>query len=233
MFGKKLCAAALVLAPGAHAGSLEFSTSDLTSGRSLDNIKGSWGTSFALAGQDLKLDAAYDMKANRDFLKEATVSGAFDEVGYALTHNFASGASKLALTTKQMGAQFKAVLAGSKVLSTVSAKKSLSVADCAVSIEPEVNVADSSAKVKATASYALGAGAAINGELTSTNDGDVSTAFDISYSGEIDGRKVKAVVKPREQEAELTVVDSAIGVATATYAVGGEPSLKLKRSVSF
>jgi len=26
---------------------------------------------------------------------------------------------------------------------------------------------------------------------------------------------------------------SAIGVATATYAVGGEPSLKLKRSVSF
>ena len=109
---KVLCAALVPLASGG-APTFEFSSTDLTPGSwppELDNVKGSW--SGNINDGDMKLALSYDRKANKDFLKEATLSGSMAPVSYLLTQNFASGVSKLALSTKQAGATFKSVLSG-------------------------------------------------------------------------------------------------------------------------
>jgi hypothetical protein len=231
MMSKFACA--VLLLPGAHAGKLEFFSSDLNKECALDNIKASWGTSFTLAGQDLKLDAAYDRKAKSDFFKEATLSGAVDCVGYTATHSFATGLSKLTLTTKQFGANVKAVLKGSKVLSTLSATKDITVADIGIKLAPSYDLETSKGKVKASASYVVGSGATIHGELSATDEGTIDSTFDVELTRTLDGRDLSAVVRPLEQEAELQVTDAAIGTLKCSYATGASPKLTLKRAVSF
>jgi len=225
-----------------HAGSVEFSTSDLGQKPALDNIKAGWGTSFTVGGYPLKLAAAYDMKAKSTFLKEATLSGQAARVSYAVTQNFANGASKVALSAKHAGVTFKSVLSakvdvasawleGAKV-DSLSVSKGAQLSGVDLSFEPSLVPTKMLGRLKTTATYALGGGTSLSSELVATTEGAVE-ALDVAVATKLDGRPVSAKLQPLSMTAQLQVADKEIGVATATYTVGGVPKVSVKRAFSF
>jgi hypothetical protein len=227
----------------AEAGSIEFSSAALSAGSrpSLDNIKGSWGSDVSLGGVDAHFEAEFDKSENADFLNEASLSGNMDQVAYKVTQNFVSGVSKLALSTKQFGSTLKATVtsklkdaADTTKVDSVSATKGMNVGGVDLEFEPSFVPEGMSGTLKTTASYDLGSGASILGELSATNAGDISYDVEAKYSTDVEGRAVSATIKPLDQKATLEVADTQLGVATATYTVGDEkPTLTLKRSFAF
>jgi len=234
----------LALIGSAAAGSVEFSTTDLGKRRKIDNIKAGWSTAFSFAGQDLKLATVYDLKAKSDFLKEATLSGSMAPVSYLLTQNFASGVSKLALSTKQAGATFKSVLSGkidwssawleSCNVASVAVVKGAEVAGVNLSFEPSFTPGKKLGKVAVKAGYALGGGASLAAELVATTEGDMDIAnLELEYQTEYQGRPVSGTLEPLDQTATVVVTDEVYGIVTATYKLGGEPKVTAKRAFSF
>jgi hypothetical protein len=232
--------------PAVLAGSVEFSSTDLVGKKpSLDNVKASWGTKFSVAGMDLKIDTQYDQKAKPDFLKEATLSGTVAPVSYSVTQNFVSGASKLALSTKQAGATFKAVLSGkldvggawleSGKLDSVAITKAEKFQGIDITLEPSYTPAKQLGELKAQVKKALGSGLSVTGEAVATTGGAVSVKkVELALAKELDGRPVKAVVSPLSKVLEVQITDKDWGVATATYALGTNlPKVNVKRSFSF
>ena len=235
-----LAVALFVLAPGASGTSVEFSTSNLSQGPALDNVKAAWGTTVNVKGQAIKVSAAYDMKAKSDFIKEATVAGSISPVNVALTQNFASGVSKLALSAKAAGVTFKSVMTSkmssiveSAKLNSITAVKTANIGPVDLCFEPSFAVSQMVGSVRLLAEYSLGLGATLATDMSVTTEGAYDVDVDISYAGNLEGRPVSAVVKPLGKAAKLEVKDSQLGVVTATYTLGGTPKVTAKRAFSF
>merc|ERR1740117_2704333 len=60
---------------GTLAGTAEVSTSNLRSGASFDNLKASWGKKLSLGDFSTQLDCSYDYNDNKEFIKDAKLSG--------------------------------------------------------------------------------------------------------------------------------------------------------------
>jgi hypothetical protein len=145
-----------------------------------------------------KLSLLYDLKAKKDFIKEAKLAGAAKGVGYVLSHAIGKGVTGLTLTSKQKGHTLKAVGDSSDKLTSLSAKGSMSLAGHAIDYEPSFLVKKKATKLKLSA--ALGAGVSATGVVTATTAGKFSTAGDLSYDaslGEVRRRPTSACCAPR------------------------------------
>jgi len=98
----------------ASAGKAEFSTSNLCSKASLENVKATWDKKLDIAGHTTKLSCSYDLKAKQNFFSTASLSGTFKppfvSLGYDLSHSFKSGVQALKLSAAAKGAVVKAAV---------------------------------------------------------------------------------------------------------------------------
>jgi len=101
-----------------------------------------------------------------------------------------------------------------------------------LSFEPSLVPTKMLGRLKTTATYALGGGTSLSSELVATTEGAVE-ALDVAVATKLDGRPVSAKLQPLSMTAQLQVADKEIGVATATYTVGGVPKVSVKRAFSF
>jgi len=224
--------------PAVFAGlSATVSSSDLASGPGLGNLKATWDADLTLAGSKAKLSLLYDLKAKKDFIKEAKLAGAAKGVGYVLSHAIGKGVTGLTLTSKQKGHTLKAVGDSSDKLTSLSAKGSMSLAGHAIDYEPSFLVKKKATKLKLSA--ALGAGVSATGVVTATTAGKFSTAGDLSYDASLgEGRSLSATLEPASKSGEIELTDTATEpgatwVAAMSLAVGEKPGLTLRRSVKF
>jgi len=217
--------------------SATVSSSDLASGPAFGNLKATWDADLTMAGSKAKLSLLYDLKAKKDFIKEAKLAGALKGVGYTLSHAIGKGVTGLTLSTKQKGHTLKAVGDSSDKLTQVSAKGSASVGGYAIDYEPVYSLKKKSTKL--TLSAALGGGVSATGVVTATNAGAFSSGCDFSYDASLgEGRELSASVDPAAKSGEIEVTDTATEpgatwVAQMSLAMGEKPGLTLRRSVKF
>jgi hypothetical protein len=245
-----LCALLLSFAAVVSAGSIEISSSDLSSSdKSLDNIKASWSQVFSsklIPGSDTKLTAKYDRKERKDFVSEATLSGTLDKIKYAITTKFQGGVATEVETTTSDGTTFVAegslddvsTLSNIK-LTKVTATRKLSLSnllsggtqDCNLEVSHDVPASESKVKL----SSVLGSGVTASGELTSSS-GSSSLTYEVEYDTTLsEGRTLHATVVPGAGTGEIEYEDSATldATITATLPIGGTPSVTVKRSFGF
>lgn len=224
--------------PAAYGGvSATVFSSDLTSGPSLENVKATWDTDMVLGAHKTKLSLMYDLKAKKDFIKEAKLAGAFADVKYTLTHAIGKGLTGLTLTSKQAGHTLKMVGDTAHALTQVSAKGSYNVSDYELDYEPTYFI--KGRKSKLTLSTVLGGGVSATGSLVATNAGKVSTDFLLGYECSLsEGRELSAKMSPAKQAAVVEVTDTATEpgatwVAKLDLVTGGRPEISMRRSMKF
>jgi len=236
MLYKVACLATLGAVAG---GSIELSTNDLTkSSRSLDNIKAKWSQSLSLLGNDATVSAEYDRGERKDFVKEASLSGAISKVKYELTTRFGGNTGLTLETTTDDGTTVEAegslsTLTSMPSISKLSAsrKASLRGQDCNLEISHEVASSESKLKL----STLLGSGVKAIGTL-STKGNAHETTYEFEYDTTLtSGRTLSANVNAKDGSGEIEYVDTASvdGELTATIPLGGEPRLSLKRAFKF
>jgi len=241
MLYKVACLATLGAVAG--SGSIELSSTDISRGsRSLDNIKATWSQALKVLGNDATVSAEYDRAANKDFVKEATLSGKVDKVKYELTTNFA-GATDLSLsTTTSDGTTIEAETSMATMSSvpkfnklTASRATKLTTLGTTTDCDLELSHDCAASESKLKLSSLLGSGVKAIGSIA-TKGGSHSTAVEVEYDTTLsEGRTLSASVNPRDGSGELKYVDSASIDADLelTIPLGGEPSLTLKRGFKF
>lgn len=232
---------ALVLAGvgAAMGGSIELVSSDLSQGnRGLDNIKAKWSQSLKVLGNDANIAASYDRAENKDFLNEASLSGAVSKIKYELKTKF-SGSTDLALqTTTDDGTCVEAEgeldhLVAMPRITKLTATRAATLRGTECDFEMSHQPGDGTSKMKL--STVLGSGFKAIASLTSKG-GDASTAYEVEYDTTLtEGRTLSANVNPSAGSGEIEYVDNASidGTLTATIPLGGSPKLTLKRAFNF
>lgn len=218
---------------GAHAGSVELISGDLSSAdRALDNIKGTWSQAIGKA----KVALSYDRNEKKDFLNEVTVSGSLDKVDYEVTSNFGDSADVKLATTTDDGTTLEVEGGVSKLVGTITkltASRAAKLRDQDVDLEISHDLPSSTSKIQL--SSMLGSGVKAIGAV-STAKGASSVSYEFEYETKLsDGRTLSASVSPKSGEGEIEYVDTATldATVTATFPLGGEPSLTVKRGFSF
>ena len=213
----------------------------------LDNVKAEWSKDVVLPSplKAAKLLLTYDLKANANFIKQASLAGAVaDKVKYQITHTVASGVTSCTLLSRQAGVTYKAIGDSKELLTQLSASKTVDIASgrAALNVEPSYGIKSALAKLKLSGSLSLGGGAALASQLTATQAGDVSADYSLEYETTLgEGRTLSASLSPADREAELTLVDnkletSATWVGTASYGLNegyGAPKLSVRRVQKF
>ena len=229
---------ALIALPAVLGGlSATVSSSDLASSPGFGNLKATWDTDLELAGSKAKLSLLYDMKAKKDFVNQAKLTGALADVKYAVTHAISSGVTSATLTTKQAGHVFKAVGDTASQLTQVAAKGSASVGGIDIDYEPAYLVKKGLSKLSLGAG--LGGGLSAAGTVSATSASDIDVDYSLAYDTSLGkGRQLSATVTPADQAASIDLVDSitepgATWVASMDVAVGSKPKLNLMRSMKF
>jgi hypothetical protein len=215
--------------------SVTLSSSDLTQGgRGLDNIEGEWTQKLNFLGNDATLTGTYDRKEREDFLSEASLSGAFDKVKYEVTKKF-GGRTSLTLETEASGANLEVEANDADGLTLVTAKKGAKLGGQDCDFEVSHDAKDNGSKLKL--SSVLGNGVKATGTVSMDKSGGTAAAYEVEYDAALgDGRSLHAELNPRDGSGEVEYVDTAT-IATATVtakmALGGTPSVSVKRSWSF
>jgi hypothetical protein len=237
MLYKVVCLAGL---GAVAAGNIELSTNDISkAGRALDNIKASWSQNVNVLGNDATFSAEYDRAARSDFVKEASLAGAIAKVKYQLTTQFSGGPTDLTLsTTTDDGTTVEAestleTMSSVPKFTKLTASRAAKLRDQDCDLEMSHDIGSSESKLKL--STLLGSGVKAIGTL-STQGGKHDTSYEVEYDTQLTaGRQLSANVNPNAGSGEIKYVDSASidGELTATFPLGGEPSLTLKRSFKF
>jgi uncharacterized protein YjbJ (UPF0337 family) len=221
------------LVANALAGSVELVSGDLSSAtRSLDNIKGKWSQNVGKA----KLTAEYDRNAKKDFLSEASLSGSLDRLDYEVSTSFGDSADVKLATTTDDGTKLEAEGSVSKLVGSVrklTASRAAKLRDQAVDLELSHDVPSSTSKVRL--SSVLGSGVTAVGAV-STCKGESSMDYEFEYETKLtEGRVLSASVAPAKGTGEIEYEDSATldATITATFPMGGEPRVTVKRGFSF
>jgi len=225
-----------VALPAVRAGlSATISSNDVASGPALGNVKAVWDADLTIAGSKSKLSLMYDMKAKKDFIKEAKLAGALADVKYTLTHAIGKGLTGLTLTSKQAGHVLKAAGDSASMVTSVSAKGSASLGGFELDYEPAYMLKKKLSKL--TLSAALGGGVSATGVVTATSAGEMGSDYELGYDASLgEGRALSATVRPTDKAGAIEVTDTATEpgatwVAAMSLALGSKPGLTLRRSI--
>lgn len=102
----------------AHAGSAEFSTTNMCKLVGIDNVKAHFDKTFAFSGRKATISCDYDLQEKQNFLSSVSVSGqespsaAFGtlNMGYEYSHSFKTKLQALTLSLASRGARIKAAV---------------------------------------------------------------------------------------------------------------------------
>merc|ERR1719305_359270 len=234
-----MSAAALLLGLGSvAAGTIEVSSSDLSSGASkaYANIKGSWSQGVKLFGRSATVSAEYDRNEKENFLSEAKLCGALNKVKYELSSKFGNSLGLNLETKTDDGTTFELESEVEDLhmkVTKVSASRATAMRgqDYDLQLSHELDSNESKLKL----SSVLGSGVKAIGML-STKGKDSSMSYELEYDTQLtSGRTLSANVKPQQGTGEIEYTDSATidGTIVANIPLGGKPTVSVKRSFSF
>jgi len=204
-----------VAALSALGNTAEVSSSDLRRGAAFDNVKASWNQALKLGDFSTKLRADYDYNANRDFLKEVSLSGDLMEssnaddmsVSYDVSHNFANQNTNVKLTANTHGTRLGAEYDRSEGVKEVSANRDVDVGDRSVNVSPSWLVQAKTARVKLMSKLGDSKDRVSAQIDYNTNGGDAS--YEVGYDHRLEeGRDVSATLKPSAKQVEIDYVDN-------------------------
>jgi len=165
-----------------------------------------------VGGFKTNLNCKYDYNANKDGLKEVSLSGDLIEagssddvaVGYEVTRNVPANQNNIKLTASTHGTTVFGEYADSQ-LREVGARREVDIGDQKLNVEPSWRVQAKEARIKLMS--AVGGGKdRVSAEVNYAN-GDVDVA-EIGYQRELEeGRRVKATLTPRTQNLEVEYKD--------------------------
>jgi hypothetical protein len=205
---------ALSFAVAALSNTAEVSSSDLRHGAAFDNLKASWNQALKLGDFSTKLQANYDYSANKDFLKEVSLTGDLLEgdkaddvkVSYEVSHDFAAKNTNVKLTANTHGTTLGAEYDRADGIKEVSLDRDVDIADQTVHVAPSWLVAAKTARVKLMSK--MGNSDRLSAQVDyNTNEGDAS--YEIGYDHNLEEvRDVSATIKPKSREVEIDYVDN-------------------------
>lgn len=202
-----------IAAIGALSHSAEVTSTNLRSGAAFDNIKASWGQALKLGDFNTKLRADYDHSANRDFLKEVSLSGDLIEgsgddlsVAYDVSHDFSSKNTNVKLTANTAGTTLSAEYDQNDGIKEVSAERDVEIADQQVNVQPSWLVKAQTARVKLMSK--LGDRDSVSAQIDYDTNGK-STSYEVGYDRNLEeGRDVSATFNPDKKQLDVDLVDN-------------------------
>jgi len=207
-YSTMLYVAALI--PAVLSNTVEVSTSDIRKGAAFDNLKASWGKALNVGDFKTNLKCNYDYNDNKDFLKEASLSGDLMDdgdmkVSYDVSHNFKSKNTEVSLSAVTQGTTLSADYDTDSSLKEVSLQRDVELGDQKVNLKPSWLVQAKTARVKMMS--AMGGGN-VQAQVDYNTDGG-STAYEVGYSKQLeDGKDVSATFTPDSKELEVEYVDN-------------------------
>lgn len=244
--------AVVALALGALANTAEITSNNIRSGAAFDNIKASWNQALKLGDFNTNLKCNYDYASNKDFLKDATLSGDLVEaasdddvrVSYEVSHNFGDKTTNVKLTANTQGTTLGAEI-DDRELTEVSAQRDIDVAGNTVNVQPSWMVKAKTARVKLMSRLGDSTDK-VSAQVDYDTQGG-ATSYELGYEHRLeDGRDVSATFRPGDKDLDIEYVDNkfesgATWTATANVPLeqGGSSNildaakLSLKRSWSW
>jgi len=203
-----------VAALGALGNTAEVTSTNLRSGAAFDNVKASWNQALKLGDFSTKLRANYDYNANRDFLKEVSLSGDLVEssnaddisVSYEVSHDFSDKNTNVKLTANTQGTTLGAEYDRSDGFKEVSAERDVDIGDQKINVQPSWIVQAKTARVKLMSR--LNGNDRISAQVDyNTNGGDAT--YEVGYDHNLEqGRDISATLKAKDKQVEIDYVDN-------------------------
>jgi len=204
----------LTLGLSALSNTAEVSSTDLRRGAAFDNVKASWNQALKLGDFNTKLRADYDYNANKDFLKEVSLSGDLVEaskaddmsVSYEVAHDFAAKNTNVKLTANTQGTQIGAEYDRADGFKEVSANRDVEIGDQSVNVSPSWLVQAKTARVKLMSK--LSGNDRLSAQVDYNVDGGDAT-YEVGYDRNLEeGRDLSATLKPSDKQVEIDYVDN-------------------------
>jgi len=235
---------AAVASKSAHHGSIELISGDLCSAeKTLDNIKGKWSQALKVLGNEATVTAEYDRKDKRDFLKQASVSGAIDKIKYELTTRFNGPLDVSLETTTDDGTKIEADAEIERLatrLTRIAGTRSVSIRDqeCELKLSHELETSESKLRLSTVLGSGLKAVGLLSSKAGGPNGGGLvsSLSYELEYDTVLtEGRSLSAKVSPADGTGNVEYTDSATldATVTAAFPFGGAPSVTAKRAFKF
>lgn len=229
---------------------VELSSGNLRQSSAFDTIRATFNQAIKLGQlKESKLSAEYDYSANRDFLKEASLTGDLAEgdvsVSYDVTHDFKSKATTTKLsakTTTNLVPTLKDLKVGAEAvdmsITEVSAERDVDLGANTVNVQPSWLTQAKTARVKLMSK--LDSGDKLSAQVDYTPDGG-KTSYEVSIDHNLqDGRDVSATLAADTGAVDVEYVDTktekgATWTATASVPYEGgnildRASIAVKRS---
>jgi hypothetical protein len=205
----------LTIAIGALSNTAEITSTNLRAAPAFDNIKASWNQALKLGDFNTKLRCDYDHSANRDFLKEVSLSGDLVEaasdddvrVSYDVSHNFADKNTNVKLSANTQGTTLSAEYDQANGIKEVSAERDVSIADQNVHVQPSWIVKAKTARVKLMSKLG-GNNDAVSAQIDYDTEGR-SSSYEVGYDRRLEeGRDVSATFNPDKKQLDVDYVDN-------------------------
>jgi len=204
------------VALAALSNTAEITSTNIRSGAAFDNLKASWNQALKLPFCDFStnLKCNYDYNGNKDFLKDATLSGdlmeasSADDVGvsYQVSHNCGDRKTNVKLSANTRGTTVNAEV-DDRALTEVSAVRDLDVGDRSVNTEASWLVNAQTARVKLMSNLG-GSKDRVKAQID-FNPNDKSTAYELGYEHQLEaGRDVSATYNPADKNLDVELVDN-------------------------
>mmetsp|Transcript_2295 Transcript_2295/g.7517 ORF Transcript_2295/g.7517 Transcript_2295/m.7517 type:complete len:246 (+) Transcript_2295:53-790(+) len=215
----------------------EVSTGNLRGDNKFDNLKANWDKSVSIGDFKTTVKAKYDYNANRDFLKEVSISGDLKQadnaddiaVGYELTRDFASRNTNVRLTASSHGYSVSAEYDPEEQLREVGVAREVDVGDYKVDLQPTWLVKAKAARVKLMSAINDGKDR-LSAQFDYDVDGQQAKDVELSFARTLEeGKVLSASFKPDKSNLEVSLEDStfeagATWTATANVPLDSDPS---------
>eukprot|EP00967_Tisochrysis_lutea_P002553 scaffold3132_cov30-Tisochrysis_lutea.AAC.1 len=181
--------------------------------------------------------AKYDYNANRDFLKEVSISGDLIEagnaddvgVGYELTRDFSNRNTNVRLTATSRGYSLSAEYDPNEQLREVGVSREVEVGDYKVDVQPTWLVKAKAARVKLISALNNGKDR-VSAQFDYDVDGQQAKDVELGFERTLEeGKVLSASFRPDKSDLEVSLEDStfesgATWTATANVALDSDPS---------
>jgi len=220
-----------IAAIGALSNTAEISSTNLRAAPAFDNIKASWTQALKLGDVHTNLKCNYDHSANRDFLKEVSLSGDLVEggaddvsVSYEVSHDFSDKNTNVKLTANTQGTTLSAEYDRNNGIKEVSAERDVSIADQNVNVQPSWLVKAQTARVKLMSKLGDSKDS-VSAQIDYDTNGK-SSSYEVGYDHNIDaGRDVSATFNPDKKQLDVDYVDNKFE-SGATWTASAEVPLE-------